>query len=434
MLMVKILSFILSILLLSGAEILMAQQSTAQDTLRELMRRIDILTEEIEKSKLGEVAEIKYESKFGMGPAASRVYQLTKTGVSIAGYGEVVYNNFSKEDDSGLPTSRRDQIDYLRHITYFGFRFNDWLLFNSEIEFEHAKTDPNSPGSVSLEFGYIEAMIHSAINIRAGMVLVPVGIINEFHEPPTFHGSLRPETEQQIIPTTWRTNGFGLVGATQKGFGYKLYVIESLNAANFSSSGIRSGRQNGAQAIAEELAITGKLNYTGVSGLDIGGSFFVGNTAQSLSDTTGNEIDARLTMFSLHFMFARKGLELRGLFAQSTISDVAELNAVRGFTGANSIGEKQNGYYFTLAYDLLSLIAKGTTHYLAPFVQFEKLNTQAEVPAGFAKNPTRERSNLTVGLTYKPHPNVAFKLDYINRDNEANNALDQFNVAVNYLF
>ncbi|HEX9654389.1 MAG TPA: hypothetical protein VGA99_11810 [bacterium] len=432
--MAKFLSALVCIFFVFGFQTTAAQQSTEQDTLRELMRRIDILTEEIEKSKLGEVAETKYESRFGMGPAASRVYQLTKTGVSLAGYGEIVYSNFASELDNGIATSQKDQIDYLRHITYFGFRFNDWLLFNSEIEYEHAKTDPSSPGAVSVEFGYVEAMLNPVINIRAGMVLVPVGIINEFHEPPTYHGSLRPETEQQIIPTTWRTNGFGLVGATQRGFGYRLYVVESLNAANFSSSGIRSGRQNGAQALAENLAISGRLDYTGVSGLDVGGSFFVGNTGQSLSDTSGNELDARLSLFSVHFMFARKGMELRGLFVQSTISDVAELNAVRAFSGANSIGEKQQGYYFTLAYDVLPHLMTGTTHYLAPFVQYEKLNTQTEVPAGFAKNLTRERSNLSFGLTYKPHPNVAFKVDYINRDNEANSALDQFNVAVNYLF
>ncbi len=428
--MIRFLSVLVSVFLVFGFQTVVAQQSARQDTLKELVRRIDILTEEIEKSKLGAVAEIKYESKFGMGSAASRVYQLTKTGVSLAGYGEIVYNNFASEQDNGVAAIRRNQIDYLRHVTYFGFRFNGWLLFNSEIEYEHAKTDPSSPGAVSIEFGYVEAMIHPAINIRAGMVLVPVGIINEFHEPPTYHGSLRPETEQQIIPTTWRTNGFGLVGATERGFGYKLYVIESLNAENFSSGGIRSGRQNGAQAIAEDFAFTGRLNYAGFSGLDVGGSFFIGNTAQSLDEA----IDVRVALFALHFMLANRGVELRGLFAQSTISDVAELNAALGLSGAGSIGEKQNGYYFTLAYDLMPLLVKGTTHYLAPFVQYEKLNTQVEVPTGFAKNLTRERSNLSFGLTYKPHPNVAFKIDYINRDDKANTALDQFNIAVNYLF
>jgi len=413
---------------------LQAQQSTMQDTLKELMRKVDILTEELEKARLGEVAEPEYKSRFGMGPAASRVYQLTDPGVSIAGYGEVVYNNFSTERDDGSPTGATDQIDYLRHIIYVGFRFNDWLLFNSEIEFEHGKAGDGQPGAVSMEFGYVEAQLHSAANLRAGMVLVPVGIVNELHEPPTFHGSLRPQTERNIIPSTWRTNGFGLVGEVPNGIGYKLYVIESLNAAGFSASGIRGGRQNGAQAIAEDLAVSGRVTYTGVPGLELGGSFFVGNTAQTLTDTQGNEIDASLSLFSVHAIFARRGLELRGLFAQSSLGDVEELNGALVFTGASSIGEDQRGYYVTVAYDVLPLLAPNTEHYLAPFVQYEELNTQVSVPAGFSENPARELRNITMGLTYKPHPNVAFKFDYINRHNEADTATDQFNLAVNYLF
>lgn len=413
---------------------LIAQQPTKQDTLRELMRRIEILTEEIEKTELGEVAEIKYESRFGMGPAASKVYQLTKAGVSIAGYGEVVYENFSTDQDNGESSGKTNQIDFLRHITYLGFRFNDWLLFNSEIEFEHAKTGEGAAGEVSIEFGYIEARLHSAVNFRAGMVLVPVGIINEFHEPPTFHGALRPETERRIIPTTWRTNGFGLVGATEQGIGYKVYLVEGLNAAKFSSNGIRSGRQSGSEAIAEDLAVTGRLNYTGIPGLDIGGSFYIGNSGQDLTDLTGEEIDARLSLFSLDLMFTRRGFEFRGLYAQSHIDDVTRLNEALALTGNNSIGENQHGFYVTAAYDIIPLVLKASTHYLAPFIQFEKFNTQDDVPAGFSRNPARDRMNLTLGLTYKPHPNVAFKVDYINRDNEAKTAVDQFNLAVNYLF
>lgn len=411
-----------------------AQQSTKQDTLKELMRRMEILTEEIEKVKLGEVAEPEYESKYGMGPAASRVYHLSRPGVSIAGYGEIVYNNFSDERDNSSASGLTNQIDFLRHITYFGFRFNDRLLFNSEIEFEHAKTADGAPGEVAIEFGYIEAMLHPAVNLRAGMVLVPVGIINELHEPPTFHGALRPETTKRIVPTTWRANGFGLVGATQNGIGYKIYLVESLNAARFSSNGIRSGRQSGAKAIAEDLAVTGRLEFTGIPGLNLGGSFFVGNTAQALTDSSGRDFDARLDLFALHFIFARKGFEIRGLFAQSKLNDVIQLNNALALVGSNSIGEKQNGYYVTVAYDIMPLISKGTSNYLAPFVQFEQFDTQKDIPTGFAKNLARKRSNLTLGLTFKPHPNVAFKFDYINRDSDANTAIDQFNLAVNYLF
>ncbi len=422
------------LLLVTIPQLVLAQQPTKQDTLKELMRRLDLLTEEIEKTKLGAVANQEYESQYGMGPAASRIYQVEQSGVSVAGYGEMVYQNFSEDRDDGSASGATNQIDFLRSIVYFGYRFNEWLLFNSEIEFEHAKTAEGAEGEVAVEFGFIEAQLHPAINFRAGMLLMPVGIVNELHEPPTFHGSLRPEAERRIIPSTWRANGFGFVGATKTGIGYKLYVTESLDASRFSSNGIRSGRQNGSKAIAEDLAVTGRLNYTGIPGLDFGGSFFLGNTGQAMVDSTGSDIDASVTMFALHFTLERRGLELRGLFAQSTIDDVARLNGALGLSGSKSIGETQNGFYLTAAYDVLPLLMPGTTHSLAPFIQYEQFNTQDEVPTGFAKNPARERTNLSLGLRYKPHPNVAFKADYINRDNEGNTAVDQFNLAVNYLF
>ncbi len=422
------------LIFLSSTQIGFSQQVTKQDTLKELMRRVEILTQELEKQKLGEVSEPIYESKFGMGPAASKVYTLKQEGVSLAGYGEMVYENFSDETDDGLSSGKTDQIDYLRHIIYFGYRFNDWLLFNTEIEFEHAKAGDGQPGEVAIEFGYIEAQISSAFNLRAGMLLTPVGIVNELHEPPTFHGSLRPETERRIIPSTWRANGFGILGAATNGFSYKLYILESLNAAKFGSNGVRSGRQNGAKAKAEDFGVSGRVNYTGIAGLDIGASFFSGNTGQGLVDSTGSNINAGYSVFSAHAVFARRGLELRGLYAHSTIDEAAELNNVLGLTGSSSLGDSQSGYYVTAGYDILPYLVAGTSHYLAPFIQYEKLNTQNEVPSGFVKNPARERTNISFGLTYKPHPNVALKLDFVNRDNEADSAIDQFNAAITYLF
>jgi len=407
-------------------------QTTQQDTLRELMRRIDILTEEIEKSRLGEVAERTYESRFGLGPAASQVYQLKKAGVSLAGYGEVTYQNFAKETDSNKPSGKTDEIDYLRHVVYVGFKFSDRILFNSEIEFEHAST--GRKGVVSVEFGYVDAQISPALAVRAGMVLVPVGIINEFHEPTTFYGSLRPETESAIIPTTWRANGFGVIGSTKSGFGYRLYLVEGLDATKFSASGIRGGRQSGSQSLAEDMAITGRVDYSGVAGINFGASFYTGNSGQGLKNAAGNEIGGRTTLWALHGIFAQRGLELRGVLAQSTIGEVDSLNRILKFTGSNSIGKEQTGFYLTAAYDILPLFAKGKTSALLPFVQYEKLNTQSEVGSRFTANAANERTNLTYGLAFKPHPNVAFKLDYLNRRNEAKTAVNQFNAAMNYLF
>jgi hypothetical protein len=396
------------------------------------MRRVDILTQEIEKSKLGEAGERKYESRFGMGPAASQVYQLKKTGVSLAGYGEILYQNFSTTTDAGVSSSSKDQIDYLRHILYVGFRFNDFLLFNSEIEVEHGST--GKTGEVSMEFGYVEAQLSSALNVRAGMVLVPVGIVNELHEPPTFYSAMRPETESAIIPTTWRANGLGVVGATGSGFGYKFYVVESLDASKFSAGGIRSGRQSGSRSLAEDLGITGRLDYSGAPGINFGVSFYSGNSGQGLKEADNQEITARVTIFSAHAQLARRGLELRALYARGTVDDAAALNAKLALSGNQSIGSNQRGYYLTAAYDVLPLLFSTTQHALAPFVQFEQVDSQRKVPPTFSRNKANDRTNWTYGLVYKPHPNVAFKIDYLNRDNEANTATDQFNVAVNYLF
>ncbi|MBI4427527.1 MAG: hypothetical protein HY562_00230, partial [Ignavibacteriales bacterium] len=195
---------------------------TPSDSLRELHRRIEILTQEIELLKLGEVAAPTYEPQYGLGPAAARVYSLKKSGVSLAGYGEVVYENFDKKRDDGSTTTTTDKIDFLRNVVYVGFRFNDWIVFNSEIEFEHASTGKG--GEVSVEFGYIDLTLSRAFNIRAGMVLPPVGIINEKHEPSTFFGTLRPQVERLIIPSTWRANGIGLYGEIVPDVQYRAYV------------------------------------------------------------------------------------------------------------------------------------------------------------------------------------------------------------------
>ncbi|MBI2618987.1 MAG: hypothetical protein HYW57_02795, partial [Ignavibacteriales bacterium] len=237
---------------LPGAE-LPAQEA---DSLKEIRRQIDILVEELERLKLGEVAEPSYEAQRGLGPAAAKVYQLKKTGVSIAGYGEVVYENYAKERDDRAAANKPDKIDYLRNVIYVGFRYDDWILFNSEVEFEHGSTGKG--GEVSVEFGYVELMLSRLFNVRAGMVLPPVGIINEKHEPSTFFGSLRPQVERSIIPSTWRTNGIGSYGELGSSLNYRAYVVEGFNAKNFSDAdGVRGGRQSGASARAENFGLTG---------------------------------------------------------------------------------------------------------------------------------------------------------------------------------
>lgn len=403
-------------------------QLTAADSLRELARKVDILTEELEKTKLGEVAEVTYEPQRGLGPGASKVYQLKKTGVSIAGYGEVLYQNFAQKRDDNLDANKLDQIDYLRNVVYFGFRFNDWILFNSEIEFEHASTGKR--GEVSVEFGYVELMFSKNANLRAGMVLPPLGIINEKHEPSTFFSTMRPQVERVIIPSTWRTNGIGLYGEIVPDLNYRAYIVEGFDAKNFNDAeGVRGGRQSGSGALAEDFGYTGKLEYAGLPGTIIGGSFYYGNSGQGAKDSLGT-ITAATSILSAHVEFAYKGFELRALAAQTHLDQAGRVSVL----AKKTVASKTNGWYVIGGYDLMPFLRPGSEQALIPFIQYEKLNTHASVEAGFAANPANSRSALTLGVNYKPHPNVAFKFDYSNMKNKAGTAIDQWNVAVAYLY
>ncbi|KAB2878818.1 hypothetical protein F9K33_11745 [bacterium] len=404
-----------------------------QDSLKEVNRKIDILTEEIERLKLGKVAEIKYASSRGLGPAAAKVYQVDQ-GVSIAGYGELVYENYSRKRDDKSMSSSQDQFDYLRNILYFGYRFSDRILFNSEIEFEHGYTGKQRGGKpigeVGMEFGYIELMFNKHANLRAGMVLIPVGIINEKHEPSTFFGTLRPQVEQRIIPTTWRGNGIGLYGEIFSGLEYRAYVVEGLDATNFTAKdGIRDGRQLGSKAYVEHFALTAKFEYSGVRGLIFGTSFYSGNANQTIVDSLKGW-EPNVTILSAHAEWSWKGLETRALYVQNNLTGTKLFNQEFGKT----IGKTMKGWYVAAGYDVMPLIKAGTAHYLAPYIQYESFDTQADVASGLSRDPESERMITTVGISYKPHPNVAFKFDFRNNANEKKTGNDQWNLAINYLF
>lgn len=406
-------------------------EENEEDRIREMERQVKILTEEIEQLRHADVIEAPYAPRYGLGPAAARVYQRRKDGVSLAGYGEAIYQNFADERENGMPSGRKDEVDFLRAVLYAGFRFNDWILFNSEIEFEHGST--GKQGEVSVEFGYVELLLSEALNVRAGMVLVPVGIVNERHEPSTFHGSRRTEIEQAIIPSTWRANGAGVFGEVAPAISYRVYVTEGLNAAGFTAGGIRGGRQSASKAIAEDVAVCGRIEYEGILGTSLGASFFAGNSGQGAADSLG-ELPAMTKVFSVHGDIARRGLQLRALYATASVDDAGRINGLNELSGSASVGEEMWGWYVTAAYDILPLVLPRTTHWLSPFVQYQELDTQASVPSGFESNPANDRSIVTLGLTYKPHPNVAFKLDRQIIRNEARTGVGQWNVAMNYLF
>jgi len=396
---------------------------------KEIERKLDVLAEEIENIKSAAVVEEPtYEMVYGQGPAASKVYLVDK-GVSIGGYGEAT---------AEFKQNQNNIADMLRAVLYFGYKYNDRIIFNSEIEFEHGNTDENEDGrsgEVAIEFANLNFLINDYASLRAGLNLVPIGIINEVHEPTTFFGVLRPDVERFIIPSTWRELGVGVFGQIISGLNYRAYVLNGLDSRGFSASeGIRGGRGNGNRARIDDVAFATRAEYNGIPGLVLGGSFYIGNSGQNES-VDGEKIGGLVQIYEADAQFRWRGLEARGLFAWVDIGDAGLINQNNGFAGDQSVGSELYGFYLEAGYNVLSLVDLGHyLEYLSPFVRFEKYNTQYKVPSGFESNPANDRITVTYGLSYKPIPNIVIKLDFQDRRNEDDTADNQFNLGIGYVF
>ena len=407
-------------------------QGTATDRLTELERRIDLLAAEIEKARTGAAPEPPEKPAPGFGPAASKVYSAAR-GVSIGGYGEAVYENAAGERQDGAPSGAADRIDLLRNVLYVGYKFSDRILLNSELEVEHATTGEGDEarGEVSAEFAYLDFKPWKHVGIRAGLLLLPIGFVNELHEAPVFHGARRPAVESAIIPSTWRENGAGVFGETGP-VQWRAYVVAGLSSRGFAADGIAEGRQGGSNSLAEDLAVAARADYTGIPGLLAGGSVFTGKSGQG-QVTAGAPIGGRVTLLEGHAQYERRGLQLRVLGARTRIRDAARINEQNALVGSGSIGECQHGWYAQAAYDVLSLWPAGRWS-LTPFLRYEKLDTQARVPAGFERDPANDRSLLVAGVDVKPLPGVVIKADFERARNRARTGTNGFHLGVGYLF
>jgi hypothetical protein len=385
----------------------------------ELRRRVDLLAEDV----LAPKARVSLEdlpARGDLGPSASRVYA-SPEGLAIGGYGEMLFEDFDSDQDGGAPSGKTDQADFLRAVLYVGYKFDEHWVFNSELEVEHAD-------EIFAEFAYLDYLHSPPFNVRAGLVLTPMGWVNEQHEPTTFLSAKRPQTETLILPSTWRENGLGVHGRAGD-FQWRAYLMNGLNAAGFTSSGLRGGRQKGSTALAEDLALVGRLDWTGVDGLTLGVSAYQGDSAQDLGG-----LDVSTSIVDLHAQYEWRGWRLRALAAQAELDQVDELNGELGLSGNQSVGEELTGWYAEAGYDLMSLWNVESRQSLTPFVRWEEYDTQAEVPGGFSANPARDVQALTVGLAWQPIGPVVFKLDFTDFDNDAGTGVDQVSVALGYSF
>jgi DtxR family transcriptional regulator, Mn-dependent transcriptional regulator len=324
-------------------------------------------------------------------------------------------------------------FDFHRFVLLLTHSFTSKVRFVGEVEIEHAVVEGlEESGELELEQAYVDFLLSRPFNVRAGMLLLPLGIINERHEPPVFNGVERPFVDTFIIPTTWFDAGAGVHGEIGNGLRYRAYVVAPLNAREFNADeGIREGLQKGAEATAAHVAFTGRAEYLGVRGLTVGGAVWRGTSqlvrAPKLeSNVTLGEVDAR---------YWRSRLELRGEFAQVGIGNAAQLNETisRGTGVPPNIARTLRGFYGEAGYRIWNA---GAPRDLVTFVRYENFDTQFRMPAGFLPLKEFDRDAWVTGVTYYPDPDVAVKADYIYLRNQsgvfANRRL--FNVGLGWWF
>lgn len=324
---------------------------------------------------------------------------------SIGGYGELHYNNTS------LNNNTKEVLDFHRFVLFYGHQWNDKWSFKAEVELEHNFV-AEGEGELELEQAYVDYHFANYLGFQAGVILPSVGLINEYHEPPLFFGVERPEYSKVIIPTTWFGNGIALYG-NYLDFDYKLTVMEGLNADKFSqSSGIRSGRQKGYKANAENLLYNARVDYLGVAGLRIGGSI-------SYNKAMGDSLDIPVTLIEGHIKYTANNLYI--------VSEYGIINYSEGNL------EKSQGYYLDLGYNIAEII--GCRSKIIPFARYSNYNTASTTMNNGDEEKANDNTQWMIGINLLPISEVVFKVDY----GEVKNTLtDQkttlFNLGVGYMF
>ncbi|MEC7584616.1 MAG: hypothetical protein VYE77_09875, partial [Planctomycetota bacterium] len=265
---------------------------------------------------------------------------------------------------------------------------------------------------------------------RAGMLLVPMGIINERHEPTTFMPNQRPETEKRIIPTTWREIGAG-VELNVGDVNYKLYTITALNADGFDAAGLRYGRQKGSKAESDDMAGVLSANWRVNASLVVGASAYYGPAGQDNIAENAAGDDVRIpsmptSIVEAHAEWNYGPWNTRALYATSWVDDAGDFNAITG----RNLAEQLEGYYIEAGYDVFDLFDMVECGNLSPFFRWEHINTQFKMPQGYVADSAEDNEIFTFGLNYKPISQVVFKIDYAAWNNE----YDRFTIGMGYVF
>lgn len=386
----------------------------------------------------------------------SAVFAEGEAKTTLGGYAEAEYVN----PVAGPAT--KSHADVGRLVLFVAHGFNDKLSFHSEIEVEHVLTeltkksttvttidkvtangdsvktksgsvltDVSSPGYVAVEQAFIDYRLGTTAGFRTGLLLVPVGIVNEIHEPNTYHGVHRPLYANSFIPTTWRDLGVIAYGNPVEGLHLKGGVMAGFLGANIGgATGLRSARQKGGKSNAENLSLVGRAEYT-LPFAKLGLSAWFGGTSGGDTAVGDGNFDGSVLLVAGDVRAEYQGFFLRSEAGVIELPDAEKLQKVY----KKNPGERMVGGYVELAYDVLPLVLPESEHALLPFVRYEKIDTHFEVPSNVVANELNSQTQIVAGLTWKPHTQVSFKADYSWLRNEADlNGVDAFKLGVGCSF
>jgi len=331
--------------------------------------------------------------------------ETTAAHTRVGGYGELHYNDLENQRAGG---DDKQEIDFHRFVLFFSHEFNEEIRFFSELELEHAFNADGEPGEVELEQAYLEFDLTDSLSARGGLFLVPVGILNETHEPPTFYGTERNPVEKNIIPVTWWEGGAGLSGHYASGLSFDLALTSGLKTSAASDYAVRKGRQKVAEAKADNPAFTGRVKWTGIPGLEVAA------TLQHQSDITqGEDPDAgSANLYEAHVVWSPGPFGLRALYAQWDLDG----------RGPASVGaDEQTGWYLEPSFKI--------NPQLGLFGRYSSWDNQA------GDDSDSEYNQWNLGLNYWPHQDVVLKVDYQNQESPAGkDEFDGLNLGIGYQF
>ncbi len=382
----------------------------------------------------------------------------------VGGYGEILFQHMTYGTNRytnpvGATKDNRSEISLPRAVFAFDYHFGKGWYLGTEVEFEYGgtgatkeieynkeggeiETEIEKGGEVVLEQLHITKRIVNAFNIRVGHMIVPVGITNAHHEPNLYFGTVRPESETSLLPSTWHETGIAFLGYFNRNrFRYEVMLVSGLDPNGFSSENwVGSGRQKiFEKTTMTSPAVAARLEYSGVRNLRLSASGYYGNTAKNSSKPyVMAGLKGRVLIGSFDAQYMSRNLIARANFIYGTVSDSREIYALNrkyfNSTGypITPFGKGAMAYGAEAGYNVLSFC--NTDHRLFPFVRYEYYNTGQQIEKGAQSLPRYKRDLFTVGLNYYPIPQLAVKFDYAYRriGGSRYNSEDTFSLTLAY--